>query len=80
MIIKMIDGSTRQFGAPENWDGDLSKCNVLPIRDVETPQGAFMVSAWEPTPSELEFIKAGHSIKLWVQGAVHPVVALTVGD
>lgn len=80
MIIKMIEGSTRQFGAPKDWDGDLSKCNVLPILDVDTPQGWFMVSAWEPSPAELKALQEGQTVKLWVQGMAHPVVALTVGD
>lgn len=80
MIIKMIDGHTRLFGAPKDWDGDLSKCNVLPIRDTQTEQGYFMVSAWEPTPQELKALMSGSIIKLWIQGVNHPVVAITVDD
>jgi hypothetical protein len=52
---------------------------VLPIRDVATEQGPFMVSSWEPTPAELAAINAGESIKLWIAGTGHPVVALSVG-
>lgn len=78
MLIKRIEGATRNLGAPPNWDGDISKCNVLPIRDVVTDQGPFMVSAWEPTPAELAAINAGASIQLWVQGTGHPVVSLVV--
>lgn len=80
MLIARIQGSTRQLGAPNDWDGDLSKCHVLPIRDVMTEQGNFMVSAWEPTPAEVEQIKAGQTIKLWIQGTGHPVVKLSVGE
>jgi hypothetical protein len=78
MLIRRIEGATRNLGAPADWDGDLSKCNVLPIIDVDTDQGPFMVSAWEPTPAELEAINAGGSIQLWISGTGHPVVSLTV--
>lgn len=78
MLIRRIEGATRNLGAPTDWDGDLSKCNVLPICDVETEHGPFMVSSWEPTPAELAAINAGESIRLWVFGTRHPVVALTV--
>lgn len=80
MLIKRIEGATRNLGAPPDWDGDISKCNVLPIRDVVTDQGPFMVSAWEPTPAELAALAAGASFKLWIAGTAHPVVAVTVGD
>ncbi|CAE6900856.1 hypothetical protein [Paraburkholderia domus] len=79
MLIRRIEGATRNLGAPPDWDGDISKCNVLPIRDVVTEQGPFMVSSWEPTPAELAAINAGESIKLWIAGTGHPVVSLSVG-
>lgn len=80
MIIKMIDGFSRVFGAPADWDGKDTTCGALPVRDVHTPEGPFMVSAWEPTPAELEAIQRGETVKLWIRGSGHPVVALTVGD
>ncbi len=80
MIIKRIANATRDLGAPPDWDGRDLKCGVLPIRDVPTEAGSFMVSAWEPSPAELAALNAGESIKLWVRGSTHPVVALTVGD
>jgi len=80
MLIKRIDGATRALGAPADWDGTDMTCNVLPIRDVVTAEGPFMVSAWEPTPAELEAMREGKSVKLWISGVSHPVVALTVGD
>jgi hypothetical protein len=80
MIIKRISPSTRVFGAPAGWDGKDTSCGALPILDVQTPEGPFMVSAWEPTPAELEAIQRGETIKLWIRGTVHPVVALTVGE
>jgi hypothetical protein len=80
MLIRRIEGATRNLGAPADWDGDLSKCNVLPIIDVDTDQGPFMVSAWEPTPAELEAISAGATIQLWIRGTAHPVVSLAVSE
>lgn len=35
------------------------------------------VSRWEPTPKELEMLKAGGSIELWIMGR-QPPVALQV--
>lgn len=80
MIIKRIEGANRVFGAPPDWNGIDTSCGALPVREVNTPEGMFMVSAWEPTPEELRAIAAGETIKLWVRGPGHPVVALTVGD
>jgi hypothetical protein len=78
MLIRRIEGATRNLGAPADWDGDISKCNVLPILDVETEHGPFMVSAWEPTPDELALLNAGESIQLWIAGCSHPVVSIAV--
>lgn len=80
MIIKRIEGAHRVFGAPPDWNGEDMSCGVLPVLDVQTPEGPFMVSAWEPSPEELKALLAGATIKLWVRGQIHPVVALTVGD
>ena len=80
MIIKRIANATRVFGAPTDWDGNDMTCGALPIRDVATPEGRFMVSAWEPTPTELAALQRGETVKLWIRGPGHPVVALTVGD
>lgn len=80
MMIKCIDGFTRALGAPSDWDGQDTRCGVLPIRDVAHPEGNFMVSAWEPTPAEIEALQRGETLKLWVRGSGHPVVAITVGD
>jgi len=78
MLIKLIEGSTRQLGAPADWDGKDMSCDVLPILDVQTAEGNFMYSAWEPTPPELEALNKGANIVLGVRGAAHPVVSLQV--
>lgn len=80
MIIKRIEGASRVFGAPPDWDGKDMRCGALPVVDVETPEGKFMVSAWEPSPQELQALMSGETIKLWIRGTGHPVVALTVGE
>ncbi|BEV15093.1 hypothetical protein HBDW_18810 [Herbaspirillum sp. DW155] len=78
MLIKRIDGSTRQLGAPADWDGKDMSCGVLPVLDVQTAEGNFMFSAWEPTPPELEALNKGANIILGVRGTAHPVVSLQV--
>ncbi|MBP1316330.1 hypothetical protein [Herbaspirillum sp. 1130] len=78
MLIKCIDDFTRQFGAPADWDGKDMSCGVLPVLDVQTAEGNFMFSAWEPTPPELEALNKGANIILGVRGTVHPVVSVQV--
>lgn len=81
-IVKHIEKCTRELGKPSDWETRNSEnhCAILPIRDVRTPDGPFMVSAWELTPDELRSLQAGATLKLWIRGTAHPVVALTVGD
>lgn len=81
MITARIIGHTRYLGAPVGWEPEKhGPCGHLAVRDISTHAGPAMQSAWEPTPSEIERIKAGASIILTVIGSVHPPVALTVGE
>lgn len=70
------------LGAPPDWNdnGGDSFCGVLPIKDVETTEGHFMVSAWELTLEDVKALNEGATLKLWIRGHEHPVVALSVGD
>lgn len=68
---------TRRLGAPRNWEHDKDGiCHTLEICDVN----GWMVSAWQPTEKERQLIIEGHPIFLFIQGSVHPVVSLGVGD
>jgi hypothetical protein len=78
MLVRRIENATKVFGAPSDWKDDGSSCAGLPVKEVETDQGKFMVSAWEPTPEELKALNEGKSVQLWVRGEGHPVVALLV--
>lgn len=80
MLIKHIEGADVILGAPSDWDGDEIPCGALPVRRVPVPGGQCMVSAWEPTPDEIDRMKSGETVKLWIFGTSHPVVALTVGE
>lgn len=71
MINGAIEGATRQLVGP-----DGSNVRPLLIKDV----AGCMVSAWHPTPAELEAINAGAPILLWISGALHPPVAVSVGE
>jgi hypothetical protein len=81
MIIKHIEGATRVLGKSQGYLG-------LPVRDEvreftvggETVKAPAMVTAWEPTPDELERINAGATIYLRVLGTAHPPVMLEVGE
>lgn len=81
MIPGRIPGATRYLGAPDGWVPDATgDCAHLAIRDMpingDVPS---MHSVWEPTPDELERLKAGAKVYLIIVGAVHPPVALSVG-
>lgn len=80
-IIKRINNATRELGRPTDWNPDNDPpCRVLPIRDVITPEGPFMISAWEFTPDEVAALQRGETLKLWIRGTGHPVIAMTVGE
>lgn len=80
MEIKRIEGATRTLGAPHDWDVEKQgKCYGLPILDAVVLGDPVMVSAWEPSPDELAMLLRGETIKLWIYGTSHPVVALSVG-
>lgn len=76
-----IEGSTRRIGAPENWDAKKDgPCSALHVRDMQTVSGNCMVSAWLPTPCEVDAIVRGAPVYLSILGARHPVVAMGVGN
>jgi len=80
MLPARIEGSTRTLGKPANWDDQQNgKCAGLAIRDEMHGGLPYMVSAYTPTPEEIEALKAGASIHLYINGVVHPPVMLTVG-
>lgn len=71
MIPRRILGATHNLGAPTGWDPERDGfCGVLPIRAAE----GCCLSAWEPTPDELEILNAGGSVILQVRGGQPPVM------
>lgn len=77
MQIGMIKGCTRVLGKKQGFLG-------LPIRDDvaqgdSVESGHRMVSAWEPTPDEIERLAKGAMIYLTIIGTAHPPVILEVG-
>ena len=81
MLIGRIEGATRYLGAPKDWEPDRDgACGHLAIRDVQYDgsDSNVMVSAWQPTPAEVEAIKRGEPIYLHIWGTVHPVVGMSV--
>lgn len=82
MLPLRVRGHTRYLGAPVGWEPETQgHCGYLAVRDQIDPDiGPEMVSAWEPTPDELERLNAGASILLYVVGTGHPPVMLAVGE
>ncbi len=78
MIIARIANATRVLGKSQGYLG-------LPIRDelihevVNGPGTPSMVTAWEPTPDELERLNKGALVQLRILGVGHPPVMIEVG-
>jgi hypothetical protein len=83
MIIGRIEGATRELGKPANWDetNPGQTCQSLPVVDIPPELGGpQMVSAWFPTPDEVQRIVAGEPVYLAVFGTVHPPVCVWVPE
>lgn len=81
MIAGRIPGATRYLGAPAGWEPEEhGHCAHLAIQDTVVNGGVpAMQSVWEPTPDELERLKAGAPVYLLIVGTAHPPVAVSVG-
>jgi hypothetical protein len=79
MQIGMITNATRVLGKSQGYLG-------LPVRDesidtkVDGPQTPSMVTAWHPTPKELEALNAGAPVHVRILGTAHPPIMVEVGD
>ncbi|QRM43995.1 hypothetical protein [Rhizobium sp. BG4] len=79
MQIAMIERATRILGKSQGYLG-------LPLRDelINCTVGGegtpAMVTAWTPTPDELERLNAGASVHLRILGTMHPPVMVEVGE
>lgn len=81
MLIGRIEGANLNLGKPDNWDAANPNvhCGTLPVRRSTLPEGGtVMVSAWHPTPPELELLRQGRPVYLSVWGGSHPPVLLHV--
>lgn len=78
MQIGRVTGTTRVLGKSQGYLG-------LPVRD-ETTNCAVnglvhsMVTAWHPTPKELEALNAGAPVHVRIIGTNHPPIMVDVGD
>lgn len=79
MLIKLIEGFQKVWGAPVNWTPEtMGQCGGLPAKITNTNVGPMWESAWEPTPEELKLLNEGGSIHLFISAHPHPVVAMSV--
>lgn len=78
MLVGHIEGATRVIGKSQGYIG-------LPVKDVEincsvggdgTPA---MVTAWHPTPDELDALSRGAPVYVQILGTAHPPIMLGVG-
>lgn len=79
MQIGHIKGMTRTLGKVQGYLG-------LPVRDetincsvngLNTPS---IVTAWLPTPKELEVLNAGAAVHVRIIGTNHPPIMVEVGE
>lgn len=79
MQIGRIKGATRVLGKSQGYFG-------LPVRDepincsVGGPGTPSMVTAWLPTPKELEALNAGAPVHVRILGTAHPPIKVDVGE
>ena len=79
MRISRIANATRVIGKSQGY-------LRLPLRDelvndtVNGPGTPSMVTAWEPTPDELERLNRGALVQLRILGTSHPPVMIDVGE
>lgn len=70
--VRIKDYNTR-FGQPEEWTGE-EPCEALYTRAERQGGHTVQLSAWKPSPIELEALKQGGSVILAVLGLGHPPV------
>lgn len=79
MLVGRIKGATRVIGRSQGYLG-------LPIRDeaIDCPVNGggtpSMVTAWFPTPRELEALNAGAPVHVRLLGTAHPPIMVEVGE
>ena len=73
MIIAMIEGAKRICGKSQGYI-------VLPVREMNTAQGLpAMVTAWTPTPAELEALNNGANVNVIILGITPAPMRVEVG-
>jgi len=79
MQIGRISGTTRVIGKGQGYMG-------LPLRDETISCAVYgegtpaMVTAWLPTPRELEALNAGAAVHVRLIGNAHPPIMVEVGE
>lgn len=79
MQIGRITGATRVIGKSQGYMG-------LPLRDeplncsVTGPSTPSMVTAWLPTPKELDALNKGAPVHVRILGTAHPPIMVDVGE
>lgn len=79
MQIGRITGATRVIGKSQGYMG-------LPLRDepfncsVNGHKTPSMVTAWHPTPKELDALNKGAPVHVRILGTAHPPIMVDVGE
>lgn len=83
MLAGRIEGYTREVGRGQGYTPIYIRDDTILMQfpDQSAPVAVpIMVTAWLPTPEELERIAAGQPVYLTIMGTRHPPVILTGGN
>lgn len=78
MLIKRINGATAVIGKSQGYLGLPVRLQLINdvVNGENTPS---MVTAWEPTPVELQRLNGGSSVYVRLLGAAHPPIMVDAG-
>lgn len=78
MRVTQHPSNTTVLGAPPGWKQDELPCGALPVTLCMVEGKPAIVSFWRPTAEEIELLKNGGTVGLWVLNDVMPVVGMTI--
>lgn len=65
------------LGAPKETTQEELPCSALAITRHEQDGIPYIISFWQPSKEELEILKAGGTVGVWVVGHTTPPLSLT---
>lgn len=70
--------NNKVFGAPKDWDQKELPCSAIAVTVHKDSQGTILSTFWRPTTEEIEQLKVGALVRIWVFGEGLPPMSVTV--